>query len=474
MTLGVFVFEGRAATRTVDRGDDNGSVSACTSAILDCNLRGAIDGAAVGDTIEFGAFFDSARVIVLANDGLTINKNLTIIGRGARQLTVQRDAGATNQFPIFTITDGATVMISGMTLTGGNGGIYIIASSLTLDGMNISGNNRPSGGGAIDTLGRATTLKIYNSLISNNFSQSYGGALFLEGPTTIVNTSIVNNTYTDNNPGAAGIFLQSGTPLNMNNVTITGNTSTGGSREAAGGIIAEGGNPVNVRNSIISENTAVYDCKDLRGNFTSNGYNLVRNTTCSNGFGAFGDITDLAGTGGLDGLQNNGGNSDTRLPMMNSLVRDAGDNCVVNLSCAVNNPPFALTTDQRGAGFPRRNGSAVDIGAAEYQAPTAAGATAGGRVTEANGRGIYRILITLTDSQGNQRQVYTNQQGYYSFEDVAGGQVYIFSAFHRRYQFEQPTQVQFIGEEETGINFIGSPSSIFRFDIWNLPTKRIE
>ncbi len=105
---------------------------------------------------------------------------------------------------------------------------------------------------------------------------------------------------------------------------------------------------------------------------------------------------------------------------------------------------------------------------------TAAGATAGGRITESNGRGIFRTLVTMTDSQGNQRTAYTNQLGYYNFENVPGGQVYVFSAVHRRYLFDQPNQVQFIGEDEDGINFIGSPFGIFRNDLWNLPTKGVQ
>ncbi len=104
-------------------------------------------------------------------------------------------------------------------------------------------------------------------------------------------------------------------------------------------------------------------------------------------------------------------------------------------------------------------------------APTAAGTTAGGRVTESNGRGIFRALVTMTDSQGSQRQAYTNQQGFYTFENVPGGQVYVFTAMHRRYLFEQPTQVQFIGEEENGINFIGTTNGFFRQDFWNIRTK---
>jgi hypothetical protein len=40
---------------------------------------------------------------------------------------------------------------------------------------------------------------------------------------------------------------------------------------------------------------------------------------------------------------------------------------VLDSSCASGNLPFALTTDQRGAGFTRKYGAAVDIGAFERQ-----------------------------------------------------------------------------------------------------------
>lgn len=162
-----------------------------------------------------------------------------------------------------------------------------------------------------------------------------------------------------------------------------------------------------------------------------------------------------------------------RLPLecADSPVINAGNNCVVNQSCGANNPPIALTTDQRGVNFNRLSGATVDIGAFERQiAPTAAG----GRVTAASGRGIFRVLVTMTDSQGNQRQALTNQQGYYQFEGVPGGQVYVFSAFHRRYLFEQPTQVQFIGEVNDGINFVGTTNALFRFEVWDLRTKKVE
>src|SRR5256886_9092539 len=44
---------------------------------------------------------------------------------------------------------------------------------------------------------------------------------------------------------------------------------------------------------------------------------------------------------------------------------DAGNNCVLTNSCASNNLGVNLTTDQRGTGYLRQVGSAVDIGAFE-------------------------------------------------------------------------------------------------------------
>ncbi len=92
---------------------------------------------------------------------------------------------------------------------------------------------------------------------------------------------------------------------------------------------------------------------------------------------------------------------------------------------------------------------------------TAAGATASGRVTLPNGRGIFRALVTMTDSQGNARTAYTNQQGYFNFTDVPGGENYIFTASHRRYQFAVSSQVQFIAEDNPGINFTATDGNGF-------------
>jgi hypothetical protein len=64
-------------------------------------------------------------------------------------------------------------------------------------------------------------------------------------------------------------------------------------------------------------------------------------------------------------LASNGGATQTHALLPSSPAINAGQNCVVMATCVEANPPVALTTDQRGAGFPRQISTAVDIGAFE-------------------------------------------------------------------------------------------------------------
>ena len=72
----------------------------------------------------------------------------------------------------------------------------------------------------------------------------------------------------------------------------------------------------------------------------------------------------LTGDPGLGELKDNGGPTQTMALLPGSPAIDAGNNALA--LDASGNP---LTTDQRGAGYARISGSAVDIGAFEYQTP---------------------------------------------------------------------------------------------------------
>ena len=88
---------------------------------------------------------------------------------------------------------------------------------------------------------------------------------------------------------------------------------------------------------------------------------------------------------------------------------------------------------------------------------TAANVTVSGKVTTSAGRGIRNVGITLTDQNGVMSWARTNPFGYFSFNDVAAGETYIFSVNSKRYIFSQPTQVLTVNEDFADLNFTANP-----------------
>jgi hypothetical protein len=86
--------------------------------------------------------------------------------------------------------------------------------------------------------------------------------------------------------------------------------------------------------------------------------------------------------------------------------------------------------------------------------PSAAMTNVSGRVTTANGRGISRALVRMTDSSGVVRAVYTTPFGYYRFQDVEVGQTLILEVKAKAYNFTEPTKVVSLNEELAAIDFI--------------------
>ena len=97
------------------------------------------------------------------------------------------------------------------------------------------------------------------------------------------------------------------------------------------------------------------------------------------------------------------------------------------------------------------------IGDACTLAPTAAMVSVGGQVLTANGNGLSRARVTLTDTNGTTRTAITNSFGYFRFDAIEAGQTYIISAFHKRFQFINQTQVVFVGDEITDLGFNALP-----------------
>lgn len=92
-------------------------------------------------------------------------------------------------------------------------------------------------------------------------------------------------------------------------------------------------------------------------------------------------------------------------------------------------------------------------GSINISAPTSANVNVSGRVTMSNGNGVYRAVVSITDSNGFVHTVLTNPFGYYRFTEIPAGETYIINVNHKRYQFNPSLQILTIIEDMENINF---------------------
>lgn len=213
------VLEGRdvPSTLTVTSFGDNGRGS----------LRYEIAAAQSGDTIAFKKSLSGGTIYLTSGNELFIGKNLTIQGPGAGLLTITPFNWNTSR--IFEVGPGATVTLSGLTIThgggyaarpgtgsyayDGDGGAILNHGTLTMSGCTLSNNsaippadsatfgNPGSHGGAIFSTG---VLTVNGCTLSSN-SADYGGGIANAG------TATVNGcTLSDNSAGYGGGIYNTG------------------------------------------------------------------------------------------------------------------------------------------------------------------------------------------------------------------------------------------------------------------------
>ncbi|HEX8638078.1 MAG TPA: carboxypeptidase regulatory-like domain-containing protein, partial [Pyrinomonadaceae bacterium] len=85
---------------------------------------------------------------------------------------------------------------------------------------------------------------------------------------------------------------------------------------------------------------------------------------------------------------------------------------------------------------------------------TATTVSLSGRVTTQSGKGIRNVMITMTDSNGNERTTTTTGFGYYRFENVTTGQSATVSAKAKRYGLIQSSIVRMINEQIDDADFV--------------------
>ncbi|HBB97037.1 MAG TPA: hypothetical protein DC054_16795 [Blastocatellia bacterium] len=321
----------------------------------------------------------------------SLSHNINLNGPGSDQLTVQRSqTSGTPDFRILTINSSTTVTVSGLTISNGSvsggppgggvhnsgvltvsnttvsgniartaaaaGGIYNIGV-LTLNNSTVSGNTADSGGG----ISNRATLVMAKSMVGGNTSK-IGGGIYNNSPATmtLTNSTVSGNTSISSG-GGGGIFNENGS-LTLANVTVTGNTGNG---VTGGGGLFNFGGTTYLRNTIVANNAVVGGGlgPDLKGTFNSQDYNLIGNTSDASFTGNVAhNILNVDAK--LGPLANNGGPTMTHALLVGSPAINGGSNAL-----AVDQDNNALTTDQRGSGFPRIFDGTVDIGAYEAGNP---------------------------------------------------------------------------------------------------------
>jgi hypothetical protein len=392
----------RAATITVTNTNDSGPGS----------LRQALAIANDGDTITFAV----TGTIGLTSGGLVIDKNVTISGPGANQLSIN----ANQAYVVFMVVQDKTATISGLTMRNGQLGIWNNQGALTVSNCVVNGN---SDGGIYNDHGALTvsncvvrgnsyvglfnngvvgpsdhssggvSLTIANSIVSSN---SGSGVDNDSATLTVVNSTLTGNSAGSDSGYGGGIATHGGKlpgDVTVTNCTITGNSafydgggiasgfsgltivnstiSANSAGEVGGGIAA---NVASILNSTISANSAGYfgggissgdgvigntilnnnSGGNIDGTITSHGYNV----SSDDGGGLLNGPGDQINTDPLLGpLQDNGGPTLTHAPLPGSPAIDAGD---PNFTP----PPFH---DQRGQCFLRVFNGRIDVGSVETQ-----------------------------------------------------------------------------------------------------------
>ena len=248
-------------------------------------------------------------------------------------------------------------------------------------------------GGAIFSM--YGSLTVINSTLAGNFAlggagnqggAGYGGAVFnLDGAVTVLDSTLAANTVASGASSATGV---QGVPSGGGAVYNLAFGIAGGAATAS----------LTLANSILAGDTVGVDLASL----AVNGVNANTATVTATGPNLVGSFAatitgpaPLAGNPLLGPLQNNGGLSPTMALLHGSPALDAGSNAVAGAA--------GLSTDQRGPGFPRVVGAAVDLGA--FEAPPG-GSAGGGTILNPSFAPVFAVLAdhslwedATTDSQ---------------------------------------------------------------------------
>ena len=309
---------------------------------------------------DAGVWLDgvAASQVSLASSTVSANDNLGLRVTGDASTVAVSTTSIVNNDMLLTGSPLAAVRIHSNTN---------LAVSLT--GVTVSGNDRD--GEAIDAaLGTGSSFALVNSTVSGNSGDISGVIISATGAAVVATAEVSHATITQNTSTAPGFSAG----LMTNDVTTSVSNSI-----IAGGV---GGDDFQVGDNFAPVQVVTVD------------YSLVQTAN------AAGDARLAAGTGNIVGtpallgpLANNGGPTQTHLPIAGSPVVNAGEPAIVG----------APATDQRG--LARISQGRIDIGSVEIQvaALAATGVDAASLVPIAGSLLLLGALVLLASRRRTRR-----------------------------------------------------------------------
>jgi len=315
----------QAASITVD-----GTACTLADAITAANTDTAKGGCPAGsgtDTITL------MKDVVLAAALPTITSVVTIEGQG------HKIDGNGGNFSVLGSALGGNLTLNQATVSGGSntsglgGGIYAVNSAtVTLNSCTVSGNTAVGGSGGGIYAYNSATVTLNNSTISRNAAINYGGGIYAEFATIMLNSCTISGNSASNGGGIyAGLAM-----VTLKSSLISGNTATSGN-EVYNTITADSHNLFGHRGETNAQAFSGFTPGTSDVNATSDGSTP----------------TVLAAI--LSPLANNGGPTQTHALPQGSPAIDLDTTCSTG-----------LTTDQRG--YTRPVGAGCDAGAFEFGA----------------------------------------------------------------------------------------------------------
>ena len=362
-------------------------------ALAAANTNASVDGSTAGesgvqDEIRFSDGLTGTIQLDPALGQLQITDSVRIVGHSAKDTIIDAQRGSR----VFDVASTAgDVAFDGVTITGGKttgdasrgAGIrFLSTGTLTLTGTAVSGNSTDGftsfGAGIYTNVGAVVAV---NSLISGNATlgrSSDGAGIFSQnGPVSLTNSTLSGNTTSGYHSDGVAIYTVGGlATVSLTNTTVTRNDAIGTEDGGSGGVAVVRA-AVTVNNSILTGN---FNRDGSERDLWISGYANPQTFSASHSIlGATSEVPidpapvsspdangNLVGTQAnpidakLSPLADNGGATMTHALYAGSPAIDAGDNAL-----AVDPSSAALTTDQRGAGFPRIDHGTVDMGSYE-------------------------------------------------------------------------------------------------------------